>query len=310
MELVRIEQLPSGKIRGEIWDLILAVSGYEARANYLVSKWSPQGKRKVVLAYKEKRDHLHRRENDRFYAEAGYEAVSVSEFSSSGITALLQNLFTTTQSIRKILVDYSCMQKEWYATILQFFMSLEGRQSGLEVWFSYTPSEFLSPVRNKMRLFHRRKPRFSIPPGDKPGALILGLDFEESLIRDIYKRAGDYETWLCYADPAFDPRFVARLEEMYADLISLFPENRILRYPLQDLRKTSRLLTSLALDLRLQHKVILAPFGPKPFILTSLMLGARYPDITVWYPKENSRQMYDWMPLRDPQICRVTFVRD
>lgn len=312
MQLADIKQVNFEDLSTKAWDLTLAVSGYEARSSFLATRLSSPSKQKIVLAYRERKDHLHRPENDRLYKNLQFTFVEASENSAREVKKLLEEIFSGQQVPETILIDYSCMQKEWYAEILRFFLNLEKKVPKLSIYFSYTPSEFVPPAEKKFSWFRKRKIRLELNRQNaKPPAIILGLGFEKTLIENIYKQSDISEIWLCYADPAWDRRFVDQMEEMYADLISRVEESRIVRYPLQNLEKTFRMLTTLALDLRIHHNVILAPFGPKPFILTALMVGARYPDIRIWTPDENdSHAIYDWKPLRDPQVFRSTFVPD
>jgi mRNA-degrading endonuclease RelE of RelBE toxin-antitoxin system len=59
-------------------------------------------------------------------------------------------------------------------------------------------------------------------------------------------------------------------------------EENIYRYPINDLEYSERQLLSLCSYLKDAYRVIIAPSGPKPFTLISLIVALKMKEIDVW----------------------------
>ena len=309
MELVSTEQITFNELYASVFDLILAVSGYESRSTYLVERIKPQGEKKFVLAFEEKSDELFRIENDRKYKQMGFSFISLSGNKCVEIDSILSSLPDQNKTFLNILIDYSCMTKLWYASIINFFLRTDLPNTRISLFFSYTPSRFTEPKKPKH--FKIVEPIGCSTHGiikGKPLALVIGLGYEKDRAEFLRKALDPEETYIFYADPADDDRFIEKVYVNNFRLIDKLHRNRVFSYPIRDLKKIDLLLTDLCLDLRLNYKIILAPLGPKPFALCCLLLAARYPDIEVWRVSAGSSEsVYYREPFGEPLIYRVDF---
>ena len=141
-----------------------------------------------------------------------------------------------------------------------------------------------------------------------PVALVMGLGYEKQRAEFLQKSVNPHETYCFYADPVHDDRYVEKVYMNNFRLIDSLHKTHVFAYPMRDMDKTDQLLTSLCLDLRMQRRIILAPLGPKPFTLLSMLQAARYPDIEVWRVSAGKMEStYDRIPTGEPLIYRVEF---
>ena len=206
-----------------------------------------------------------------------------------------------------ILVDYSCMTKLWYASIINYLILQEEDFRKIRLFFSYTPAEF--SIRKKIKLPSKVS---SLSMGlskfdpSKPTALLIGMGIEKGLSRFIYKKIKPEFCCLMYADPAPDENYVRDVFDNNQEVINLVDVRNLVSYPLNDLEKTDEILTDICLQLRLRYNVILVSVGPKVFSLSCLLLAIRYPDVDVWRVSASQNStIVDRIPVGNPIILEV-----
>jgi len=309
MELISTQQVPFNDLYINDFDLIIAVSGYESRSTYLVERIKLQNQIKTVLAFEEKTDELHRPENDEKYRQMGFHVVMQSGNTIVDTDSLLNLLPDRNKESLNILIDYSCMTKLWYASIINFFILNDLPNHNISLYFSYSASRYTEPKKPKPLSFV--EPISCVSHGiikSKPLALVIGLGYEKDRAELLRRSLNPEETYLFYADPVDDERFVEKVYINNFKLIDRSHKNHVFSYPIRDLEKIDALLTGLCLDLRFNYKIILAPLGPKPFTLCCLLLATRYPDIEVWrISAGSSESTYNGEPFGEPLVYRVDF---
>ena len=313
MELENIEQVDFESIKNDQFDVLMVVSGYENRCTYLAEHFSAKPLTKIVFAFTERRKDGFRPGNDEFFRDLNFDFRESSGSTGNEIQKSLEELSENINHRRlKILVDYSCMTKEWYATIVNYFVNWDLNVQEVELYFSYTPSVFEKSKRTGILKRLTRKPVDQVfETQNKPVSLVLGLGYNQDPAIELIRRIRPARTFVFYSDPSIDNRFVKEVEMRNKELLKgLAPEN-IFRYPMNDLKKINLSLKELCMDIRLDSQVILAPLGPKPFALSCMLLSARYPDIWVWRVHSgDSDQYYDWKPFGTPLVCKAVFKND
>jgi hypothetical protein len=281
MELDSSLQIATDMLHLKKFDAMIAVSGYESRSSYLISKIDVQSILfKLVLAFNEKNDFLYREINDQKYREMGFTFIKGSVFEASAINAFLDQICL---SINKkeidILIDYSAMPKVWYSEILNFFNEKDDLLQKVNLWFAYAPSEFsksISAISNKY--LDPIKPAVKYA---KPLALILGLGYEKGRAEDFAKIFGAELTFAFYANTNADSRYEQEVIANNKNILKSLNNDNIISYQIDNLNSVNEALTQLCIDLRLNYQVLLVPVGPKPFSLMCFVLAARYPDIQI-----------------------------
>lgn len=212
--------------------------------------------------------------------DKGIEEITISNHNE--INEWLDNfLKTRTTKEVNIVLDYSCMTKSWYYTIILFLSQKELNFKGVNVYFIYTPSIYAEPLPPKPNTDIAPLPGKYIVPTDKPKALIVCLGYEKSKAEGILEHLDPKEKYILYSKPALASDFVTKIEENNSDIISTH-KDKVITFPLNNLLKIERELTSLYYLLKDQYSIIIAPLGPKPFTLVAMLLSIKYKDIDIW----------------------------
>lgn len=311
MELNTTVQVAFNELSGIDFDLFIASSGYETRSISLAQEISPlKIKKKVVLAFCERITEISRPFNDTIFTQLGFEFINTSANSSSEVYKILEISCTNPDKENlNVLIDYSSMPKLWYEAIIDFFSEKETEYHNVNIWFSYTPSEYSASIGNISNRYFET----SIPEhlNAKPKALIIGLGYEKGRAKELAGKLNAAVTYSFYSDPAIDPRFVMELLENNKDILMNLDSEKIIKYPIFDLNYINSSLTHLCVNLRLTHQIVLAPIGPKPFTLMCFILNSRYPDIKIWhFSSEVPREVYDRKPFGQYLIYKVHFTSE
>jgi len=313
MELKNIQQIDFEKLNEIRFDILIMVSGYEDRCSFLATHLSSVAIHKIVFGFREKKNEGFRHENDQVFSSLNYDFHETSGESGNDIQLLLDELLQDEEKDKlSILVDYSCMTKEWYSAIVNHCVNWDFKMSKLDLYFSYTPSMFEKPKKKNLLSKLKRNP-ISGNPGTagKPVALILGLGYDQHQALELVNRIRPAVTYAFYSDPSHDKRFVEEVKKINQDVLQNLPDSHIFKFPMNDFRQINLLLKELVIDLRLQSQVILAPIGPKPFALSCMLLSAQYPDVWVWKVHTGNKKLnYVWKPLGIPLVCKAEFILD
>lgn len=292
------------------FDFIIVAAGYESRGTYLINEINIEDTNCSVFAFRDRIDSLYRKKNDEKFKKLGCNQLLTS---GNNVNEVINNLNTVFEKVTldhiNIFVDYSCMTRVWYATIINYFVNKDLKIKSADIWFAYCPAKYTEP-RNPMPNEYMAPISgvFSMGSSNKPTALIIGLGYEKLRAKALKEYLDSDLTYVFYSDPTYDKRFVNDIEKNNSDLLNTLDKDRIFKYPLKDLKATETILTSLCLELKKSYRVILAPLGPKPFTLTCLLLSAKYQDIDVWRVSAGeSDNVYDRTPAGDPIICKATF---
>ncbi len=193
----------------------------------------------------------------------------------NGEIKLLQN-----KSSINIFIDYSCMTKPWYYTMLLYFSSKTLPFNYVNIYFSYTPSEFSEPLNPKPNTEIGPLPGKYIVPTNKPKALIVGLGYEQNKAQGIIDHLDPKEFYVLYTDPSLDKRFTKTVITNNHEILSL--SKNVVTYAMNDLLSLERELTSLYYLLKDNYSIIIAPLGPKPFTFVAMLLSIKYSDVDIW----------------------------
>lgn len=286
MKLTNTFQVSESELGGSDYDMFIGASGYETRATHAISRvGGGKFREKLVLGFTD-RQNPQRAENDRVFLNSRCEIVPMSGDSVQNVRTEIRNRLAAfpDQELR-ILVDYTCMTRSWYAGIIEAIRGIEGRKP-IECVFTYSPAVFSEPPEPSTNSIVEPIAGFcSLDVPEKPTALVIGLGYERSRALGLLEYIDPAVFFVFYTDPVLDIRFrdvvLANNQPVLAKLKKEGGE-RIFRHPLCDLQRTSNLLMSLCAGLREDHRVILAPLGVKPFSLLCLLIATGFRDLDVW----------------------------
>ncbi|WP_119789594.1 hypothetical protein [Flavobacterium anhuiense] len=301
------KQISSTELLDKNFDLFIMSISHEERYDHLLKNYDLCYDRLAVLSY----DKTHKLPIDKIKVDTSFYLVGEHKFVDVVIDLLDNELssFGDDQDIN-ILVDYSCMTKTYYYTIMSYFVSKDLKYKNVKIYFSYTPSEYVEPKNPKYNAVIEPIPgRFSMPSANKPKALIVGLGYESKKAEGIIEYLDPKITYAMYSKPTLDERFSEAIEENNKGLLDRL-KNHTLTFPVDDLLNIERILTTLYFSLNEDYNIVIAPLGPKPFTFVSMLMSLKYSDIDVWRVHSASDfNRYSRKPLEGSElvICEVDY---
>lgn len=300
MEIQYGKQIKINDIKGRTIDLFICVENHEKRSYTLYNTLINNNEidNQIVFCYKE--------------IEYGVNTFR-KKVKANNHTQVINILEEEIQKINKesiiIIIDYSCMTKSWYYSIILYLKNKESRFKKINAYFSYTPSKFEEPKKPKPNKDIAPLPGKYAVPTDKPKALIVCLGYEQNKAEGIIEHLDPKKYYLFYTKPASDKKFVNTIESNNQNILQE-KGNHIITYPFDDLINLEKELTRLYFYLKDEYSIIIAPLGPKPFSFISMMLSVKYSDIDIWrVGSGNDINEYDNEPIDDKSfiICEVYF---
>lgn len=282
-------------------DLFLCAENHEKRSLTFYKKLILKNKisKSIVLCYKE--------------CVSDFKEVILNKIKINDHIEIFDILDKELSEIKKtnisIVVDYSCMTKSWYYSVILYLKNKKIKKDNITVYFVYTPAKFNEPKLPKPNTEILPLPGKYVVPTDKPKALIVCLGYEHNKAEGIIEHLDPKISYLFYTKPASDKKFVNALELNNKSLL----EERskfIITFPHDNLLYLERELTKLYNLLKNEYSIIIAPLGPKPFTFISMLLSIKYDDIDIWrVGSGNDINEYDNEPIDDNSfiICEVLF---
>lgn len=210
-----------------------------------------------------------------------------------------------------IFIDYSCMTKSWYYSIILYLSKVNTNFKKVRAFFSYTPSVYSEPLPPKPNTDIQPLPGKYRIPDNKPKALIVCLGYEQNKAQGIIDQLDPKLTYIFYTKPALDNQFVETIQRNNSKILD--QDKNIVTYPFDNLLYLERELTSLYYLLKDEYNIIIAPLGPKPFTFISMMMSIIYPEIDIWRVGSGfDINKYEREPFDPPQfiVNEVLFEKD
>jgi len=312
MEIAHACQVSVQELVGQEFDLIIIGNKPNERCCFLLNNYSLRGNRTLVLIDAEE-SKQNRQLNANLPPSQSLDILELSPATGEKIIAYIES-FTSRfkQNELSILVDYSCMAAQWYASIINYLYLKEIQCEKINMYFAYIPVKFLEPRKNSSK--HELQVILNDPvyvnPAITKKALILGLGYSVEKAQFIIQKVKPAITYFFYSQPAFDERYTSRVLQLNDRLISSSEPGRLFPYPMTDMDFTVETLSRIVLDLRLENQVVLASFGPKVFNLACVLLFARFPDIEILSAGSDSQSNYEDVPINLPVIYKAVFLSD
>lgn len=310
MNIEHAEQVEFNDLLKTRFDTVICACGFETRSTFLAKQFNSDyiSSNKVAFIFKD-RIVFSRKKNEKFYNEnkftiiecSGDDATPIQEY----ITEILES--SSNDTIR-ILVDYSSMTRVWYASIIYLLLNQKLNKK-VEIFFSYSFSKFKPPPAPAPNTFMEPISGFcNLRLPNKKTALIMGIGYELFRAQGFYEYLDPAYTSILFSDPAVDNKYTEFIIKNNPFFFQNREKFRLLSYPIENLRITDTLLCNLSLSLSKEYRVILAPMGPKPFTLLSLLLSAKYRFLDVWRVSSGIlAPPVDRVPTGNVIICKVIF---
>lgn len=272
MEVKYGKQIDISDIDEQSIDLFILGGNHEKRVLSLFDKIKDVAhiKRTIMFRFKDEFSPL----------KNNFELQTIKDCSQ--IYSTLENIFKNhNDESFTLLVDYSCMTKSWYYSIILFLSNKTLKLKNIRAIFSYTPSKYSEPLLPKPNSDIAPLPGKHVVPTDKPKALVVCLGYEQNKAEGIIEHLDPKFCHIFYTKPSLDPSFSKKVEENNRSILDE-RKDHFTTYDFKDLLSLERELNALYQILKRDYSIIIAPLGPKPFALVSMIMAAKYPEIDIW----------------------------
>ncbi|WP_459575656.1 hypothetical protein [Cupriavidus sp. 8B] len=277
-------------LSSEIWkekeyDVSIFALGFESRAVSILPSIVERTKSSVALGF----SHGHKLSYER-NQQAFNDAKTriIDNLSDLEFEEVFQNeiCLLNVEVPTSIFIDISCFSRFRLAAIVHGLFDRAHRfEAGLTVDFAYSLAKFEKPISS-------RRPNTVVGPahrafagwsqgGYSSTAAVLGLGYEQDQALGVVEFLQAGEVW------AFSPNspveeYKPEVEKANELLLSEIPRSRVLEYDVCAPTSVIARLESVVRGLGDEHSVVLVPFGPKIFVLCSLIAAVVRSDVAVW----------------------------
>jgi len=313
MEINQIQEIGFKELFTEKFDYIFAACGYQPRCYYLAEKIKSGNAEKFLLSIDEPGNDQNRCNHKEVFLQAGYKTFNSSMKDSGTIAKLMTRLCSNPKEQLNILIDYSCMPKNWYSVIIDNITRNNFSSSKINLYLSYTPKLF--EKKNRPRPVVYFGPILSLKDklrDKKPVTMIASLDNDSKLIMEAIKQVKPQKLIVFIPECVHDPEYTESVLNSNKALLLQLTEKQIMRYQTNQPERINALITSSCLDSRINTEVMIVPQGPKIFSMVALLVSIRYPDIKLWeiIPKTVEVNNEYGLPAANPTVIKASFLDD
>lgn len=274
--------------------ILIAAFGYESRAAEYTKKYSdqyPKGE-SALVSFSDYVTGDGRQSNDIFLQSQKLDSICICSNEYDRYVEFIDDKLKTLQASTNqicIHVDYSCMPRSWYCSLIRHLTISLRIGDQIEAW--YTPGHY-----NEKAFSPTGIEDFDVFDGIaslRPRARthILGLGFESGRTQAIMSVIDPKFIVCYYAHPGVDETYSERVIEENKRILSV--ANRTASLPLSDIASAYCKLRSIVLDYEAIGDVILIPDGPKPLVLAASLIPMSIdkPGITCLHVRRRARDV-------------------
>lgn len=271
----------AAKAVGSHYHIALFSSSPEPRCTWIPSVLKEVDiDRVIVLGFQNQQQDPVRQQSDAYFLKHWVDELQVVAYNNDApLYKYLRETGSCKSSSVRILVDYSCMSRIWYAAVLNWARHTPV-PSNIVVDFLYAVGEHknnISPVVIRDILSIPGCEGNPIPFSKSIG--VFGLGFDNFATLCVLDRLEPDVVYTYLANPAaFDdyPERARKLNEIIREEYSSVN----LELPLWSVERTYVSLTELISPHRSEGDIVLVPMGPKPHVLAAILLSMRFAGIT------------------------------
>lgn len=282
MEVAHNYQISFDSLATEDIDVMITYPGNDTRSTFLAEQISEKIPVKSAFCRKESKPEKETATSFSKFFNMGFSLVIIDKDDNTEINKYLENTINNLdKNVVSILIDYSKMPGYWYGAIIGYFLENDLSIEKVQLFFSYSPAKYKKSLKKKFSSFGYIGPPDTPHRTNKPTALVVGLGYEKNLAQTVFSEVKPKDVLAFYPEDYTDKRFNDKLIKNNTEILKTIRGDKIYKYPITNTERTYSILSSVCLDLRIEHNVVIAPLGPKPFGLNSQLLSAQYPDIQV-----------------------------
>jgi hypothetical protein len=268
-------------------DLFIGASGFETRSIFQFEEFKDLIQSGIIIGFNRFKDLDVRKFNDSKFEKSGLTILQVNEedkvkISLSSISKKISDLLNSVEN-PNIFLDYSSMTRNWYSYILYVIFNIDKRNK-INLFLGYSHAEYVenSELETSNRIVNPLFGycNFGIP--NKPTALVIGLGNEANKVFGL-KEYFDAVPFIFHTDKSYNLAYYNDSKVILDEVLNQVAEKNVYEYPINDLIYSYFMLENLCTSLLQDNRVVLAPCGPKPFALLSMLLSLKFDhSLEVW----------------------------
>jgi hypothetical protein len=269
------------------YDAALATIGYESRARHFFERFRGNVNKATACAFSEQQV-LDYAANHAFFESRGFApiAADVSAIERWARDVVVKGPPAPNEPVR-VLVDISSMTRQLIAAVVFFlWRTAKSESRRISVHFVYSIAEF-GPIPSTFGPIVSNGP--SIQPfagwsenSRLPCGVILGVGYEEDLALGVIEDLEAARVWL-FRPKGGDPRYEEAVDAKNRGLFEEIASKNLIRYSVFDPYSVFVTVEALIGLSKRDCRLIIVPFGPKVFALSSCLAGlCHYPEVGFW----------------------------
>ena len=285
MNVRSVRDLDSTKCYSEEYDVLILACGSEPRCTHVMDslvEWGVDLERAVVLHIAEATDPAGMNNLGKFskvLTKCPKEIGINDEMAIYSFLSEFLNHHRNDSEPMRILVDYSSMPRLWYAAIISWFVMQELPRCIID--FVYSAGKYVDDWKPKEgSAIVNVAGCGSVTSLLSPKLLILGLGFDGLAPFSLFNWVEPDEVIAYAAYPASSEGVIERVKSANNDFLAEYCSGDCYLIPLRSVESAYRLIGECVSVLCNESSVILAPLGPKPHILASVLLCHKFTNTT------------------------------
>lgn len=290
----QLHRINLDSLNSDPYDLALCALGYESRATAMFKRKQPRATRVVALGF-DFGNCLSYDSNLQYFKRSKYEVIeNIPDITFEEICEdVLESSIpkTSTNERFRVLIDISCFNRYRLATLISLIAKFS-RNRTIEIDFYYTVAKYEEPNHNYIpntvvNPVHPAFAGWSSTPAN-PTAAIVGLGYEQDQALGIVEYLQANPVWL-FSPSSGEKKYRPAVASSNELLLEELPESHVITYHVEEPLDTFNLLDGMIRGLQHDHTVVTVPFGPKIFVLCSLLAGWRHRSSAVWRVSAGTR---------------------
>ncbi|MBI3727302.1 MAG: hypothetical protein HY254_03095 [Burkholderiales bacterium] len=269
------------------YDLVIFAIGYERRASELLNRRTGTAKLSIAFGFDYGLE-ISFIENEQAFKEKNVQLklnLNDSQFQIELRTQLklLSDNWEKATPIT-MLVDISCFNRTRLASIVAEISDLAERHTVI-VDFFYAIARFKKPsnefISNSIvDAIHPFFSGWSRVPANATSA-IIGMGYEQGQALGAIEYIQANPVW-AFSPISAESQYAPAVQKANLLLLEELPIEKIISYSVEKPLETFRNIEGLARGLLQDYNVVIVPFGPKMFVLISLLVAWRNRSVAVW----------------------------
>lgn len=286
-------------LKSQEFDLAIFASGYESRCIEVSKSLVLTPRRVMVLGFEKDKNKERRARHDKHFSDKWGAIVRRVPTRDDAeiyryLTEVLRGVDIGDRPLR-VLVDYSSMTRTWYAALLNWFR-FGVHYKKIDLVFCYCPGTYTTNDFQPISVDEV----IALPGFEGRSATlhksiaIFGLGFEALVPLSLLDKLQPDEIFSILAVNSAKEEYLIRARQTNREILELSRDTLLL--PLSSVSVSVKKLAELLAPYIGQADVTYIPVGPKPHVLTGLLLSMVYDDVTVLHIRGDNASPEDVKP--------------